>query len=182
MTANRTEANRKRFNKLVASQYDLSVVRDCAEMLLKEALHRTGLETVRRPAAMRKQTIYMTALVISYGRVFTGSKGWVGFPGRLLKIFNTDEKGSHDELLVWRDKLFAHSDGTLQKIVTLGHVPRPDGRSVRLDMISGNHRYLTAEQTQRVIDMVNKLDDAIEIETARIYPGIADAAREQGAR
>lgn len=115
------------FRRLHVSLADIRSARFCAGVLLKNGWHHTPWE--RGGTIYDRQSAFTTALVVSYGRPFTTSKGWPQFPDRLLDAYEAGDKVLHRQLLDLRGTVYAHSDSTSYDIrpspkhYTIQHFP-----------------------------------------------------------
>jgi hypothetical protein len=100
---------RKLYNKLLASAHDLAFARYCADVLLKKGWHSAPWE--RRGTVYHQQAAFTTALVVSYCRPFTRSKGWPKLPTDLIH-YNEQEMTFHESVLRLRHRVYAHSDSS----------------------------------------------------------------------
>ncbi|MCW2282712.1 hypothetical protein M2323_000473 [Rhodoblastus acidophilus] len=98
---------KKQYERLFAATYDFAQARFCARYLLKKKWHSRPWE--RRGSIYQQQTAFVTNLIIAYARPFTKSKGWPGFPLRLVN-FSAEHAEMHKKILVARHEIFAHSD------------------------------------------------------------------------
>ena len=101
------EKDKQLCDKLYVSGRDIAFAQQCAALILKKSWHCKPWE--RRGSVYFQQSVYVTALVVSYGRAFTKSKGWPQLTeGRLG--YSRAEKKLHKKLLELRNKVYAHSD------------------------------------------------------------------------
>lgn len=98
------------YGKLFVSRNDIGFARYCASVLLKKGWHSQSWE--RRGTVYLQQAVYTTALVTSYGRAFTKSRGWSKLPAELLAIYNDNELALHGQLMTLRHEVYAHSDSS----------------------------------------------------------------------
>jgi hypothetical protein len=101
-----SEPDRKLYTKLYASADDLRLARQWAEHIQKK---RYFLKPWARGKVYLRQSAYVTALVVAYGRVFASGRGGYKFPKRLMP-YRDAEWNLHQRLLDLRHKVHAHSD------------------------------------------------------------------------
>lgn len=102
-----TEQNEALYTKLAASAEDLTLARRHTRNLLAR---QGDFGPIRDDNTdYWERVAFVTALVVSYGRVFSDSKGLPHFPIRLLQ-YTTREKDLHEELMLMRRTQYAHSD------------------------------------------------------------------------
>jgi hypothetical protein len=68
------EREKKQYEKWFVACRDIRLARQCAEVLLKKGWHYHPWE--KRGSIYFQQSVYVTAVVVSYARAFTLSKGW----------------------------------------------------------------------------------------------------------
>lgn len=109
------------YEKLHVSRIDIFTAIFCVDTIIKNKRHNMPWE--RRGSIYKQQSIYMTALVVSYARPFTRSEGWPALPADLLG-FSIDERELHDSILKLRNKVYAHSDSASYSIrpVMIGEI------------------------------------------------------------
>ena len=90
-------ANKKIYSKLFVSISDIEIARYCAGVILKKGWHTHPFE--RRGTIYLQQAAFTTALVTSYARPFTQSKGWPRFPKDLIAAYSGKELALHDRLI-----------------------------------------------------------------------------------
>lgn len=101
-----SEPDRKLYTKLYASADDIRLARQWAEHIQKKRYFR---KPWTRGKVYLRQSAYVTALVVAYGRVFASGRGGYQFPKRLMP-YGEAERNLHDRLLDLRHKVHAHSD------------------------------------------------------------------------
>lgn len=102
-----TDDHQKLYGRLLASHDDITFARYCAGVLLKKGWHNQPWE--RRGTVYEQQSAYTTALVTSYGRPFTRSKGWPPLPSDFITYDDT-EIALHAQIMNLRHTVYAHSD------------------------------------------------------------------------
>jgi hypothetical protein len=124
------------------------------------------------------QVAYTTAMTVSYGRLFTESNGWPGFPERLLRdSYDEAERKLHQTILGVRHSLYAHTDSGWY---TIDHQITSDGRRQVRSTSSG---YLLDTLTiERFATMAMKLRVAIVARMAELEPQIPARTAESTAR
>lgn len=105
------------YTRLTVSESDLELAKRYAEYMLKNRLHIGPLQNNK--AKYWRQTAFVCALVMAYGRVFTRSIGLPDFPTRLLQ-YDEEEKDLHRRLLDLRDTQYAHADGQHHHVTPIG--------------------------------------------------------------
>ncbi len=101
-----SESDRKLYTKLYASADDLRLARQWAQHIQKK---RYFHKPWARGKVYLRQSAYVTALVVAYGRVFAPGRGGYNFPKRLVP-YDDAERKLHERLLDLRHKVHAHSD------------------------------------------------------------------------
>src|SRR4051812_26972820 len=102
-------AERAIFKRLVISYFDLTEARSYLESLL-------GLKVDLRSIAQDRTQIdaLMTALVVSYGRLFSRHRGGQGvspaLPEGFVRGLTREEHTTHRRVIQLRNQEFAHSD------------------------------------------------------------------------
>lgn len=104
----------RQYSKLFVSCRDIRFARSCAFFILKKGWHSKPWE--RRGTIYFQQSVYTSALITAYGRVFTRSAGWPDFPSKLLGVYSDVEKSLHRHLLALRHEVHAHSDSSSYSI------------------------------------------------------------------
>jgi hypothetical protein len=99
--------NENLYSRLGASLIDLRMAQYCLETILDEKLNHTRHEV--DDVTYSKQSVYTCALAVSYGRVFTQSKGWPPLPEE-LRNYDQEEIGRHISIMTLRHEVFAHTD------------------------------------------------------------------------
>lgn len=153
MEDKRKEHNQKLYSKLYASIEDIRSAQYCADFLLKKDWHRYPWEA--RWTTYEQQSAFTTALVVSYGRLFSESKGWVNIPQKLLRLNDKEEK-LHHKLIKLRNTIYAHSDGCHYSIK-----PYKAG-DFQTDIVSAPFRRITKTDVKLFLSMTKKLIKAFE--------------------
>lgn len=141
------------YSKLFVSRQDLGYASSCAAHLLKNGLHHKPWE--RRGGVYFRQSAFTTALIVSYARPFTKSRGWPNFPARLL-TFSKDERGLHERLLDLRNQVYAHSDSNQYSI-------RPwRSGNFETDIVGAPFRFLEKAEVTALVPMIDNLCSGID--------------------
>jgi hypothetical protein len=109
----------------------------------------------KRGSIYFQQSVYTTALVISYGRPFTRGAGWPALPKR-LQAYTEAERKLHERLLRLRNKIYAHSDSDSYSIIPYIN------RSFTTDIVKVPTLKLDADETNQFIEMTEKIMASIE--------------------
>lgn len=149
-----TDQEGQQYSKLFVSRRDINFAQSCAYVLLKKGWHSKPWE--RRGTVYFQQAVYTSALVTSYGRVFTESKGWSRFPRKLLGVYSDEERTLHSQLLTLRNEVYAHSDSASYSI-------RPwRSENFSTDIVSAPILMMSAIDLQLFLGMTGRLTAAID--------------------
>lgn len=125
----RTGAEQALYKRLVISHFDLMEARRYLERLLGN-----NGETAPLPGDKIQREALITALIVSYGRPFSGNRAGekvrASPPERFLRAFSSEELRLHQDLLQLRNREFAHSD--------------PDPSAVEVDVLATREGLPTA--------------------------------------
>ncbi|WP_421993991.1 hypothetical protein [Roseococcus sp.] len=157
------EEDRKLFNRLAVARRDFEIVLRCAHIIRKEGWHHSQYDRMKRPVAYFHQTVYMTSLVVTYARPFTKSEGWPDFPGRMLRIYDAEERQLHATLLSWRDEIYAHSDSKHLDVWMVASA------NIKLEGVIGPDLRFMPEQLTKFVAMVEKLDKTLLHRTDELH-------------
>ena len=107
------------------------------------------------------------AVVISYARNFKSSRGFssIDTNAHLIKDFTSEENVLHEQMIVWRDQEYAHSDSLPNDI----QVYSEGGYSRRVV-----RQLLEKKQLERLKGMVNKIRYEIGNQINELKGGILD--------
>jgi hypothetical protein len=155
MAGKSQDDDRRLFNRLVVARRDFDIVIRCARIIQKEGWHHSQYDKMKRPVAYFHQSVYMTSLVVAYGRPFTPSKGWPSFPGRMLRVYNAEERKLHSTVLSWRDEIYAHSDSKHHDVWMAASA------NMKLEGVIGPDLRFMPDQLAPFVAMVEKLDKAL---------------------
>lgn len=111
------EKMRQQHKRLNICEFDLTLARHHAQHMLKEGMFL--YRDKENVDLYYQQAAFVCALVVSYGRVFNSSDGLSLFKKKQAH-YDGDENKLHDELIRLRNKLYAHSDGDLFHVRTIG--------------------------------------------------------------
>lgn len=148
-----TDKEGRQYSKLFVSRRDIHFARSCAFFILKKGWHSKPWE--RRGTIYFQQSVYISALITAYGRVFTRSVGWPNFPSKLLAIYSDEEKNLHKSLLALRHEVHAHSDSSSYSI-------RPwRSGDLSTDIVGAPILMMAAGDLELFLSMTDKLTAAI---------------------
>lgn len=102
-----SDEDQKMYGKLDSAIQDLSSAISYGDHILKKGWKAKPWS---RGSTYIQQSAFVTAMVTSYGRAFTHSRGWPKLPHDLIEIYSPPEKEMHSYFLKKRNKLYAHSD------------------------------------------------------------------------
>lgn len=162
-----TDDQQKLYGRLLASHDDITFARYCAGVLLKKGRHNQPWE--RRGTVYEQQSAYTTALVTSYGRPFTVSKGWPPLPTELITYDDT-EISLHAQIMNLRHTVYAHSDSASFSIRPwrMGTFPTTIVRRPVL-RITASDTTLFLAMSNKLLSSINDMMDAI-LATADVVP------------
>ena len=146
------ERDKQLHAKLYVACLDIAFAQQCAETILKKGWHYDPWE--KRGSIYFQQSVFMTALVVSYARAFAHSKGWPRLPKRLLG-YSREEDALHKRLLALRNSVYAHSDSESYSI-------RPwRSGSFSTDIVGQPFLKLSRDDTILFVNMTQKAVSAI---------------------
>lgn len=155
------DRDKQLYTKLFVSSNDIGYARQCASLLKKKGWHHRPWD--RRGSIYFQQSVFTTALVVAYARVFKRSRGMANFPERLLG-YTAAERQLHKQLLTLRDEVYAHSDGSSYSI-------RPwRSGSVSTDIVGSPMLMLSVEETDRFLAMTGRVQIAIQRRLKELVP------------
>jgi len=157
--------DRSLYKRLYVAQEDLRQAASFAAYILKNGWHFHPWE--RRWTTYMKQSAYTTALVISYARPFTESRGWPRIPKRLVP-YDQEQKALHERILTLRNEVYAHTDVEKRDV-------RPSkilGRPSAIEMLPSMR--LSKEETEKILQMIRLTNDAISIRLAQLIDAVQD--------
>jgi hypothetical protein len=141
------------YKKLFVSAHDIDYARACASHVLKKGWHYQPWE--KRGSIYFQQSVYMTAMVVSYARAFNRSDGMSRLPTDLVS-YSAADKQLHNQLLRPRREVYAHSDGESYSVE-----PWHLAKEVFTDIVSQPTLMLNATETERFLAMTGPLLTAI---------------------
>lgn len=147
-----SEADRKLHGKLLVSHDDIALAQYCASVLLKKGWHDQPWE--RRGKVYEQQAVFTTALVTSYGRPFTNSRGWPRLPENMI-TYDHQEQMLHDQIMKMRHTVYAHSDSVSYRLL-LGRIGTTPITLIRRPVMR-----ITADDTKLFLAMTDKLLSSI---------------------
>ncbi|MCH9052742.1 MAG: hypothetical protein IIA72_16995 [Proteobacteria bacterium] len=157
------EKNKELYSRLFVSCSDIHFARQCARHILKKGWHCDPWE--RRGTIYFQQSVYTTALIVSYARPFTKSAGWPSFPTRLLQ-YTEAERGLHKKLLKLRNKIYAHSDSESYSIR-----PYRSG-SYSVDIVGEPFLKISEDEAVQFLEMTAKGLASIEDRMQQLRPSV----------
>lgn len=155
MSGESLDAKQKLYERLYVAAVDLGLARQYAQHLLTMGWHSAPYE--RRGSIYMQQSAFVTALVVSYARPFTQSRGWPKLP--LDPLYHDQSYlGLHDRLISLRHECYAHSDSKHFKVQPW----RIDSQTLT-DVYGAPFRRLSKEECEQLLVMI---DDVL----ARLSP------------
>lgn len=152
------------YQKLYISRNDLSTAAFCCDRIIKMRWHHEPWS--KRGTVYQQQTVFTTALIVSYGRVFTKSDGLPWLPRRLVR-YNKDEKEFHARLLTLRDEVYAHSDAA-------HHMVRPVAMpGLKTAIVRSPTHRLTEAEAIMFRGMVSQLIESLNIRMDELHTSLA---------
>jgi hypothetical protein len=158
------EGKQKLYERLYVAAEDLGLARQYAQHLLKKGWHSAPWE--RRGSIYMQQSAFVTALVVSYARAFTRSRGWPKLPDGFLP---EDQAATelHEWLIGLRHEGYAHSDSKHYEVQPW----RIDSEALT-DIYGAPFRRFTKEECELVILLVDgilkRLSTRLEVMRAEI--------------
>jgi hypothetical protein len=153
--------NAKLYSRLLVSSLDLDLAKYCVGVILKKGWHHQPWE--KRGTIYLQQSTFMSALVTSYARPFTESRGWPKFPPD-LRQFNSEENRLHGEMIELRNTVYAHSDSKNYSV-------RPwRTPNFSTDIVGAPALRISAEEAALLKRMIQKLQLAIRRRMTEIVP------------
>jgi hypothetical protein len=161
------EDDQNLYSRLLVSHDDIAFAQYCAGVLLKKGWHNQPWE--RRGTVYEQQTAYTTALIISYGRPFTRSKGWPALPAVLI-TYDDQETGLHQQIMELRHEVYAHSDSARYSIRPwrIGTMPTTIIRRPAL-RITANDTTLFLAMSRKLLASINAQMESL-LATAELVP------------
>ncbi len=156
---------RSLYKRLYVAQYDLNQASSFAAYIRKNGWHFHPWE--RRWTTYMKQSAYTTALVISYARPFTESRGWPRIPKRLLP-YDQEQKALHERILTLRNEVYAHTDVEKRNVRPFKLFGHPSAIEMLPDM------RFTKEETEKIMQMIRLATEAISIRLAQLIDTVQD--------
>ena len=130
-TEHEIDESKRLFKRLVLCQADLWQAADCARLILENNLHEYHEGPLR---ALHKGL--NTALIVAYGRPFSGNHDHTDIQGRLpegyFDFLSPQQVDLHKQIMCARNQEQAHTDGMVADLtvrVTKGFPPVPTGRN-----------------------------------------------------
>lgn len=159
------EKIRQQHKRLNICELDLALARHHTEHMLKQGMilcrDKDNVDFYYQQAA------FVCALVVAYGRIFTKSNGQSGFAKSKAK-YNKGESKLHDELLKLRHMLYAHSDGSLFHVRTIG-------RGINIRRVP---QYLIRkDDLELLLTMIEKLSNLIIARRWQLQKMLAEAEK-----
>lgn len=108
-----TDPDHKLYGKLDAANQDLASTCAFGEFILKKGWRAKPWS---RGTIYLQQSAFVTAMVTSYMRAFSKSRGWPKFPDELLNLYDQSEHALHERVRTLRDQVYAHSDSVSYEI------------------------------------------------------------------
>lgn len=151
------------FRLLYASRLDLSHAAFYADCLRENGLCYEPWEVAWHDYL--HQGAYVTALVISYCRPFTESRGRLRFPKKILRVLNDEQKAMHHKLLDLRNNVYAHTDLALRNIRPISFEGKKHVSQIIPPMLFDVDELITIRVLIRVISLEinDRIDDLYKI-------------------
>ena len=149
MKIDSTSVKKDLYERLYVSAGDFSLAKQYAEHLLKKGWHAAPYE--RRGTIYMQQSAFTTALIVSYARPFTKSKGWPKFPQEFI-AYDESANQLHKKIMDLRHQVYAHSDSTNYSIR-----PFKVSDSIISDIIAEPFRRLTANECKLLVGMIDNI-------------------------
>lgn len=150
---------KKLYEKLVVSSADFKLAEQYAKFLLKKGWHSTPHE--RRGSTYMQQSAFTTALIVSYSRPFTQSRGWPKFPDNLV-TYDEQMMRIHCHFLELRHQVYAHSDASRYSIRLWDH---PDFQT---EILGAPFLLLTQLECETLIRMITAITELLYPEISRL--------------
>lgn len=154
------------YRKLDAACTNLQMVRDYGKVLLKRG---TDKQPWSRGSVYVYQSAFVTAMLVTYGRVFTGEQTMMKF----ISIYGEQERAQHKRFMELRHEVYAHTDKK-------SHQVRPLHGDHISDMKAFVWHNLPADRVTKLMEMCSKMIAAFQekqFEIKRRYspiPGQSD--------
>jgi len=153
------------YKRLYVAQEDFRQAASFAKFILKNGWHFKPWE--KRRMTYMKQSAYTTALVVSYARPFTESRGWPRIPRRLVP-YNQEQKALHKRILTLRNDVYAHTDVEKRDVRPFKIYGQPSAIEMLPQM------RFTKEETERIIQMIRLANEAISNRLTQLIDTIQD--------
>ncbi len=108
-----------------------------------------------------QQAAFTTALVTSYARPFTQSKGWPKLPTELV-LYNASEAHLHQHVMKLSHRVYAHSDSSRHSIRPIKVL------DFHTDIVGSPALRLSKKETEIIVRMIDKDIAKINIEINRL--------------
>jgi hypothetical protein len=160
------ELRERQYTRLTFAEEDLVFAKQCAEHLLKKGWHQH--QDLLRQTAYFQQSVYTTALIIAYGRIFTETKGLGGRLDYLAKPYSAAEKALHRHLKDLRHKVYAHTDRTHHAISPTRYRVLDRGKKYTIGFPERRPMLmLTADELKLFLSMAAKVLPEISVRLSR---------------
>ena len=157
--------DRALYERLYVARDDLRHASSFAAHLLKKGWHFDPWE--RRGSTYMQQSAYTTALVVTYARPFTESRGWPKFPKRLAP-YDDEQKSLHRKILILRNEVYAHSDVARQQVRPYKILGSASAIVMQPSM------KLTKKETEALMEMIQATASAIDARMAQLIDTVHD--------
>lgn len=142
----------RQYRRLWLTEIDLEEAKGAIKEIIGRNLRRPGTHA---PTSLLQSLT--TALVVAYCRPFIMSRGSPGFadrtvPGSLLRVFTSNERAFHNQLIEIRNREVAHSDADVTE-VTLELLPDGHGGICKV-----TRSPLSRPQLRMLLAMIEKLE------------------------
>ncbi len=142
----------RQYRRLWLTQIDFEEAKGAVNEIISRNLRRAR---THKPTALLQSLT--TALVVAYTRPFVMSRGNPAFadrtvPGSLLRVFTSNERKFHEQLLTMRNREVAHSDADVTQ-VSLELIPDGHGGICRV-----TRDPLSRLQLRMLLVMIDKLE------------------------
>lgn len=108
-----------------------------------------------------QQAAFTTALLTSYARPFTQSKGWPKLPSEFV-LYNASEVHLHQQVMELRHQVYAHSDSSRHSIRPIKVL------DFHTDIVGSPHLRLSKKETEMLVRMIDKVIAKINTEIERL--------------
>lgn len=154
-----SEDDMKVYGRLDVARRDLADCVAYGDFIIKKGWNAKPWS---RGSVYLQQTAFVTAMVVSYGRAFTKSKGWGVLPAAMRGDFTEAEAAYHERIMLDRHQMYAHSDSEFYPIRPFRSQYMSDITQYHVEEVSAERIRSLQAMCRKVIDACTREKDAIK--------------------